>query len=48
LIETVQKNDVVAWCRSFLAQLERVRSNDPASWRAPEPIRAALAKLQAT
>ena len=30
------------------AQLERVRSNDPASWRAPEPIRTALAKLQAT
>jgi len=25
-----------------------VRSNDPANWRAPEPIRAALAKLQAT
>jgi len=48
LMETVEKNNVVAWCRSFLAQLERVRSNDPASWRAPEPIRAALAKLQAT
>ena len=49
LMATVQQNNVVAWCRSFLAQLERVRSsNDPASWRAPEPIRAALAKLQAT
>jgi len=48
LMENVEKNNVVAWCRSFIAQLERVRSNDPASWRAPEPIRAALAKLQAT
>jgi trehalose 6-phosphate synthase len=48
LLETVEKNNVVAWCRSFIAQLERVRSNDPASWRAPEPIRTALAKLQAT
>jgi trehalose 6-phosphate synthase len=48
LMATVEKNSVVAWCRSFIAQLERVRSNDPASWRAPEPIRSALAKLQAT
>src|SRR5262245_7668695 len=48
LIATVEKNNVVAWCRSFIAQLERVRSNDPAGWRAPEPIRSALAKLQAT
>jgi len=48
LMATVEKNSVVAWCRSFIAQLERVRSNDPASWRAPEPIRTALAKLQAT
>jgi len=49
LIETVERNDVVAWCRSFLAQLERIRgNNDPVSWRAPETIRAALAKLQAT
>jgi trehalose 6-phosphate synthase len=49
LLEKVEKNNVIAWSQSFLAQLERVRSkNGPESWRSPEPIRSALAKLQAT
>jgi hypothetical protein len=38
---------VATWSQSFLAQLDRVRLvQDPASWRAPEPIRTALAKLE--
>ena len=43
----VRKHDVVSWSNSFLSQLERVRSDDdPAGWRSPEPIRAALEKLE--
>jgi trehalose 6-phosphate synthase len=49
LMGAVRTHDAAAWCQAFLAQLERVRSDDdPASWRSPEPIRAALEKLQAT
>ena len=45
----VIKHDVMSWSESFLAKLERVRSaDDPLGWRSPEPIRTALAKLQAT
>ena len=43
----VRKHDVRSWYQSFLAQLERVRSaDDPSRWRSPEPIRAALEKLE--
>jgi len=38
---------VRSWYQSFLAQLERVRATeDPSRWRSPEPIRAALEKLE--
>jgi trehalose 6-phosphate synthase len=47
LLAAVQKDDAAAWSRSFLAVLERARlADDPSSWRPPEPIRAALEKLQ--
>jgi trehalose 6-phosphate synthase len=47
LMAAVRKHDVASWSQSFLSQLDRVRSvEDPATWRAPEPIRTALAKLE--
>jgi trehalose 6-phosphate synthase len=49
LMGSISAQDVTAWWKSFLANLERVRSaDDPAGWRSPEPIREALRKLQAT
>jgi trehalose 6-phosphate synthase len=46
LMAAVRKHDVASWSQSFLSQLERVRSDDdPAGWRSPEPIRAALERL---
>ena len=46
LLKAVCKHDVASWAASFLSQLERMRSSDdPASWRSPEPIRSALEKL---
>jgi trehalose 6-phosphate synthase len=45
LMAAVRKSDAGAWARSFLAELERVRSAD-APWETPEPIRDALEKLQ--
>jgi len=49
LMTAVEKSDVLAWCRSFLAALARVPGgpDDPASWQQPsKPIQAALQKLQ--
>jgi trehalose 6-phosphate synthase len=47
LMAAVRKHDVKSWYQSFLAQLDRVRSaEDPSRWRSPEPIRAALEKLE--
>ena len=47
LMAAVCKHDVASWCQAFLGQLERVRTDDdPAGWHSPEPIRAALAKLE--
>ena len=47
LMAAVRKHDVRSWYQSFLAQLERVRAaEDPTRWRSPEPIRAALEKLE--
>src|SRR5262249_24456333 len=46
LMAAVRRHDVASWSQSFLSQLDRVASvQDPASLRAPEPIRTALAKL---
>jgi trehalose 6-phosphate synthase len=46
LMAAVRKHDGASWAQSFLSQLERVRSgDDPAGWRSPEPIRAALERL---
>jgi trehalose 6-phosphate synthase len=46
LICQLRANDTAAWCHSFLAQLERIRSlNDPSSWRSPDLIGAALERL---
>jgi trehalose 6-phosphate synthase len=45
LMAAVRKSDARTWARSFLSQLERVRSvGNP--WETPEPIRGALEKLQ--
>jgi trehalose 6-phosphate synthase len=47
LLERLYRHDAADWCRSFLARLERLGSaDDPSRWRASEPIRAALEKLQ--
>jgi trehalose 6-phosphate synthase len=47
LMAAVRKHDVASWCQAFLSQLERVPSDDdPASWRSPESIRSAMAKLE--
>jgi trehalose 6-phosphate synthase len=47
LMARLWANDTMAWCQSFLAQLERTRSvNNPSNWKSPDPIRAALEKLQ--
>jgi hypothetical protein len=47
LMLAVSKNDVRSWYQSFLGHLERVRATeDPSRWRSPEPIRAALEKLE--
>ena len=47
LMAAVRKHDVRSWSQAFLAHLERVRSaEDPSRWRSPEPIRAALEKLE--
>jgi hypothetical protein len=46
-MEAVRKHDATTWSHSFLTQLERIRSSEePSSWRSPEPIRAALERLQ--
>ncbi len=46
LLAAVCKHDITSWSQSFLSQLERMRSDDdPAGWRSPEPIRAALERL---
>jgi hypothetical protein len=46
LMAAVRKNDVASWCQAFLSQLERAPADDdPASWRSPESITTALAKL---
>jgi trehalose 6-phosphate synthase len=45
LMAAVRKSDAGAWARSFLAELERVRSAD-GPWETPAPIRDALEKLQ--
>jgi hypothetical protein len=43
----VREHDVATWCRSFLAQLERVRAaQDASSWHPPDTIRTALARLE--
>ena len=45
LMAAVRKSDARTWARSFLSQLERVRSvGNP--WETPEPIRGALERLQ--
>jgi trehalose 6-phosphate synthase len=47
LMAAVCKHDVRSWYQSFRAELERVRSaEDPSRWGSPEPIRAALEKLE--
>src|SRR5262245_50608728 len=47
LMAAVRKHDVRSWYQTFLAHLERVRgAEDPSHWRSPEPIRAALEKLE--
>lgn len=44
LMKTVESNDITAWCRSFLAALERVALPDPS--REPESIARALDNLR--
>jgi len=47
LMETVEKNDINAWCRSFLAALEQVAwSGDNIAGGEPEAITRALEKLR--
>ncbi len=47
MLAELRSHDAADWCRSFLASLERLRSaDDPLGWLPPEPIRAALEKLQ--
>ena len=44
---TVHRHDLAAWCRSYLAALERVRtSQDPPSLQLSKPIQYVLARLQ--
>ncbi len=46
LMAVVVKQDIGAWCQSFLAALNRAPSrDDPSTWSHPEPIRHALEKL---
>jgi trehalose 6-phosphate synthase len=48
LLAGLREQDALAWSSTFLAHLERAGSTDePSSWRSPEPIRAALEKLRA-
>jgi trehalose 6-phosphate synthase len=47
LMAVVEKNNITAWCQSFLAALSRASSpDDPTSWDQPEPIRNALENLK--
>ena len=47
LMALVEKNDIAAWCQSFLAALSRASSaDDPANWLQPEPIRDALENFE--
>jgi trehalose 6-phosphate synthase len=47
LLEAVQKQSAAAWSQSFLAALERARATaEPLTGSAPEPILAALRRLQ--
>lgn len=47
LLTVVEKNNIKAWCQSFLAALSRASSpDDPANWFQPEPIRDALENLK--
>ena len=47
LMTVVEKNNIKAWCQSFLAALSRASSpDDPANWFQPEPIRDALENLK--
>jgi trehalose-6-phosphate synthase len=47
LLENVEKNDIGAWCRSFIAALEQVAwAGDAISGREPEAITRALENLR--
>src|SRR5262249_36854232 len=48
LMAELRRHDAAAWYQSFLGRVGRwgEASNDPSSWQPPEPIRAALEKLQ--
>jgi trehalose 6-phosphate synthase len=47
LLAVIQKHDIAAWCRSFLAALTRVTEPEgPMTWTQPEPIRRVLEKLR--
>ena len=47
LMEAVEKNDIHAWCRSFLAALQQVPwSGDVVSGREPEAISRTLERLR--
>jgi trehalose 6-phosphate synthase len=47
LMAAVRRNDMVAWCNSYLSALARVRKGDDAlPARASRPIQAALSRLQ--
>jgi trehalose 6-phosphate synthase len=49
LLAIVKKQNISAWCQSFLAALSRAPSpDDPARWHQPETIRHALEKLEQT
>jgi trehalose 6-phosphate synthase len=49
LMDAIRTHDAATWGKTFLANLERIRSaDDPSAWRSPDRIREALRKLQAT
>lgn len=48
LMAAVERHDVMSWCESFLAQLVRSRTDDPARWSSPPSIRDVLDKLKRT
>jgi trehalose 6-phosphate synthase len=46
LMAVIERNDLAAWCESFLRALSRVPGdNDPTTWVQPESMRLALDRL---